>query len=113
MTITANEKNRTVRRPASAGLTGGHSIMRKQFLIPVLAGILALGAAQAFAQTATVVMRNGERVRADIVDMGRNFTLNVNGQMRQVPLGDIVLIDFAGDGRNIPAEEISKANASK
>jgi hypothetical protein len=86
--------------------------MRKQFLIPVLAGILALGAAQAFAQTATVVMRNGERVRADIVDMGRNFTLNVNGQMRQVPLGDIVLIDFAGDGRNIPAEEISKANAS-
>src|SRR5689334_6002115 len=73
--------------------------MRKQFFIPHLAGMLMLGAAQAFAQSATVVMRNGDRVRADVIDMGRNFTLNVNGETRQVPIGDIVLIDFAGDGR--------------
>jgi hypothetical protein len=86
--------------------------MRKQFLIPVLAGILALGAAQAFAQSATVVMRNGDRVRAEVIDMGRNFSLNVNGQTRQVPIGDIVLIDFAGDGRNVTLEEVSKVNAA-
>jgi len=86
--------------------------MRKQFLIPVLVGILALGAAQAFAQSATVVMRNGDRVRAEVIDMGRNFTLNVNGQTRQVPIGDIVLLDFAGDGRNVTADEVSKVNAA-
>jgi hypothetical protein len=86
--------------------------MRKQFLIPVLVGILALGAAQAFAQSATVVMRNGDRVRAEVIDMGRNFTLNVNGQTREVPIGDIVLLDFAGDGRNVTADEISKVNAA-
>jgi len=88
------------------------TIMRKQFIVPLLAGILALGAGQAFAQSATVVMRNGERLRADVIDMGRAFTFNVNGQTRSVPLGDVVLIDFAGDGRNIPTDEIAKVNAA-
>jgi len=86
--------------------------MRKQFFIPLLVGMLTLGAAQAFAQSATVVMRNGDRVRADVIDMGRNFTLNVNGQTRQVPIGDIVLLDFAGDGRNVSNDEVSKVNAA-
>jgi hypothetical protein len=86
--------------------------MRKQFFVPMLVGMLALGAVQAFAQSATVVMRNGDRVRADVIDMGRNFTLNVNGQTRSVPIGDIVLIDFAGDGRNVTGDEISKVNAA-
>ena len=86
--------------------------MQKHFIIPVLVGILALGAAQAYAQSAAVVMRNGDRVRADVIDMGRDFTLNVNGQTRQVPVGDIVLIDFAGDGRNVSLDEVSKVNAA-
>jgi hypothetical protein len=51
-------------------------------------------------------------VRADVIDMGRNFSLNVNGQPRQVPIGDIVLIDFAGDGRSVTWEEVSKVNAA-
>jgi hypothetical protein len=86
--------------------------MRKQLFVPMVVGMLALGAVQAFAQSATIVMRNGDRVRADVIDMGRNFTLNVNGQTRQVPIGDIVLIDFAGDGRNVAADEISKVNGA-
>ena len=86
--------------------------MRKQFFIPVMVGILALGAAQAFAQSATVVMRNGDRVQAQIIDMGRDFSLNVNGQPRRVPIGEIVLLDFTGNGRDISSEEISRANAA-
>jgi len=86
--------------------------MRRQFLIPIVAGMLALSTAQAFAQSATVVMRNGERVRAEVVDMGRTFTLNVNGQTRQVRIGDIVLLDFAGDGQNVSGDEVSKVNAA-
>ena len=84
--------------------------MRKHFLIPMFMGILALAAAEAFAQSATVVLRNGDRVRADVADMGRVFNLHVNGQPRQVPIGDVVLLDFTGDGRNIPVEELRKAN---
>jgi hypothetical protein len=86
--------------------------MRKHFFIPVMLGMLALSAAQAFAQSATVVMRNGDRVQATVVDMGRNFTLSVNGQTRQVPIGDVVLIDFAGDGRNVTLDEVNKVNAA-
>jgi hypothetical protein len=84
--------------------------MRRHFLIPVVVGILALGATQASAQSATVVMRNGDRVRADVLDMGANFTFRINGQEQQVPIGDVVLIDFAGNGRNISQDEINKAN---
>ena len=86
--------------------------MRKQFFIPVIVGMLTFSSVHAFAQNATVVMRNGDRVQAEVIDMGRNFTLNVNGQQRQVPLGDIVLIDFAGDGRNVSSDEVSKVNAA-
>jgi hypothetical protein len=75
-----------------------------------MVGIFALGATQVFAQSATVVMRNGDRVRADVVDMGANFTLRINGQEQQVPINDVVLIDFAGNGRNIAAGEVAKAN---
>jgi len=87
-------------------------VMRKHFLIPVLVGILALGAAQAFAQSGTVVMRNGDRVQAEVVDMGRDISLRVNGQPRRVPIGEVVLFDFAGNGRDISAEELSRANAA-
>jgi sorbitol-specific phosphotransferase system component IIA len=87
-------------------------VMRKQFLIPVLVGILALGAAPAFAQSATVVMRNGDRVQAQLLDMGREIVIGVNGQTRRVPIGEVVLIDFAGNGRDVSSEELSRANAA-
>ena len=86
--------------------------MRKAFFIPLLVGILALGAAQAFAQSATVVLRNGDRLQAEVRDMGQNFMLRVNGQPRQVPIGDVVLIDFGGNGRDIPIEELRRAHAA-
>jgi len=85
-------------------------VMRKLFLI--LVGIFALGAAQAFAQSATVVMRNGDRVQAEVLDMGREIVLGVNGQTRRVPIGDVVLIDFAGNGRDVSGDELSRANAA-
>ena len=59
--------------------------MRKLFFIPVMAGILALSAAQAFAQSATVVMRNGDRVQAEVLDMGRDYALSVNGRSAGCP----------------------------
>jgi hypothetical protein len=74
--------------------------------------LLALSAVEAFAQTATVVMRNGERVRADVRDMGRAFSFDVNGQSRSVPIGDVVMLDFTGDGRNVSAEEVGKVNSA-
>ena len=84
--------------------------MRKQFLVPILVGIFALGAAQAFAQNATVVMRNGDRMQAELVDMGAYLTFRLNGTERQVPINDVVLIDFTGNARNISQDELNRAN---
>jgi hypothetical protein len=85
--------------------------MRKQFLIPIMAGIFAFGAGQVLAETAaTVVMRNGDRVRVDIVDMGAAFTFRINGHEQSVPINDVVLIDFSSNARNLPADEVARAN---
>jgi hypothetical protein len=84
--------------------------MRKLSFFPVLLGVLALGATQAFAQSATVVMRNGDRMQAELLDMGADFSFRVNGTDRRVPINDVVLIDFEGNGRNISQDEINKAN---
>src|SRR5215217_2268054 len=84
--------------------------MRKRFLAPVLALILGLGATQVFAQSGTVVMRNGDRMQAELLDMGANFSFRVNGTERQVPINDVVMIDFTGNGRNISQDEINRAN---
>jgi hypothetical protein len=86
--------------------------MRKLLLVPVLMGVLALGSTRAFAQTATVVMRNGDRVQAEVLDMGANFTFRINGHEQQVPINDVVLIDFAGNGRDIAGDELSRADAA-
>jgi hypothetical protein len=42
-------------------------------------------------------MRSGERVSGQLVDMGGSgFALRVNGQSRNIPTGDVAVIDFSG-----------------
>jgi hypothetical protein len=57
--------------------------------------LACLLAAPAVAQeSATLVLRSGERVSGDLVDMGgADFTMNVNGQERRIPLGEVTVID--------------------
>jgi hypothetical protein len=57
-------------------------------------------------------MRNGDRLQAEVRDMSRVFSLRVNGQPRQVPIGDVVLLDFTGDGRNVTLDEVNRVNAA-
>src|SRR5688572_21819205 len=54
---------------------------------------------------ATLVMRSGEKVTGQLVDMGgAGFTVRVNGQERQVPTNDVSVIDFTGNGDVSEAE---------
>jgi hypothetical protein len=92
---------------------------RKTFIIPALVAMLVAGAAQAYAQTATVVTHSGQRVRGQLVDMGSygdvnygDVTVRFNGRDSQIPMGDVAMIDFVGDGRNIPQAEAARANQS-
>lgn len=75
--------------------------------------MLALGlASSAFAQqNATLLLRSGERVSGQLVDLGGvGFTMNVNGQERRVPTNSVAVVDFAGDANNLPANEVNDTN---
>jgi hypothetical protein len=86
--------------------------MRKTFIIPALLAMLVVGAAQAFAQTATVVTQSGQRIRGQVVDMQNDGSIIVraNGRDSQIPIGDVMVIDLVGNGTNIPPNELARAN---
>jgi hypothetical protein len=95
----------------------GEAMTRKTLIIPALLAMLVAGAAEAYAQTATVVTHSGQRVRGQLVDMGSygdvnygDVTVRINGRDSQIPMGDVAMIDFVSDGRNIPQGEAARAN---
>jgi len=50
-------------------------------------------------ESATLVMRSGEKVTGQLVDMGGvGFTVRVNGQERNIATNDVSVIDFTGNG---------------
>jgi hypothetical protein len=81
----------------------------------LVASIVLLGFAGAAAaqENATLVLRSGDRISGQLVDMGGSgFTINVNGQERQIATGDVAVIDFVGGGQGLPDTEISKVQAA-
>lgn len=93
----------------------------------VLLALLLFGTAEAYAQTATVVTNSGQRFRGQIVSMGQdnNFgnsgnygdaygdsvVVRTNGRDRQIPIQDVTVIDFAGNG-NVSQAELNRASQS-
>jgi hypothetical protein len=68
-------------------------------------------AAPALAQEqATLVLKSGERISGELVDLGGvGFTMNVSGQERRVPQDDVAVIEFVGGD---PSGEVqTKLNA--
>jgi len=60
--------------------------------------VVALPLSTALAQeTATLTLRSGEKVTAELIDLGGvGFTVKVNGTERHIPKNDVAVIDFAG-----------------
>jgi hypothetical protein len=62
----------------------------------VLSGWLG-GAALLAQEPSTIVLKSGERISADLVDMnGSGFAVRVNGQDRTIGTGDVAWIEFVG-----------------
>lgn len=81
----------------------------------LLAACLALVVASSPAsaqQSATLLLRSGERVAGDLIDMGgSDFTIRVGSGERRIPNGEVVVIDFSGlNAQNLPAAEAAKAS---
>jgi hypothetical protein len=87
--------------------------MRKRTWLSAICLItLALGVAVSAQQSATLVLRSGERVNGELLDMGGDFTMRVNGETRHYQTGDVWLIDFVGGGQGLPNTELSAIPAS-
>jgi len=67
----------------------------------LLAGLAIPIAAQAPGAPATIVMRSGDRIQADVIDIAApGMLIRQNGQERNIPPSEVAQIDFAGDGRS-------------
>jgi hypothetical protein len=81
--------------------------MVKRTILAVAASLALVGSAQA-QENATLVMRSGEKVQGQLVDMGgTGFTVRVNGQERQIPTNDVSVIDFTGNG-DVPEADLNR-----
>ena len=90
--------------------------MRKGLLAAlVFALTLTLaGVASAQGERATLLLKSGERVSGRLIDMGgHDFTMQVNGQQRRVSIGDVAVVDFAGNAQNLPAAEINRVSGGR
>ena len=68
---------------------------RTMFALTV-AAVAYVGALQA-QENATLTLRSGERISAQLVDLGgAGFTIRTNGQDRVIPTNDVSVIDFTG-----------------
>ncbi len=88
--------------------------MRHKIVLGGLLVVMFALAAPAFAQVpATVVLRSGERISGDLVDMGADFTMDVNGRERHFAINDVALIDFVGGGQGLPRTELSRVQPGR
>ena len=71
--------------------------MKRLGIAAVLLAARRVGSPAMAAQSATLVLRSGERISGELVDMGAGgLTFRVNGQTRQVPIDQVAVIDFVG-----------------
>ena len=64
-------------------------------------------------QSAMFVLRSGEQVSGELVDMGGSgFQVRVGGSTRQISTGDVAVIDFSGS-TSFPDNEVNQVQAGK
>jgi hypothetical protein len=69
---------------------------KRTILALSVTALISTGLAQA-QENATLVLRSGDRVSGQLVDMGGvGFTVRSGGQERNVPTNDVAVIDFSG-----------------
>ena len=74
--------------------------MLKRMFVALSIATVALAGVTA-QESATFTLRSGERFSGQLVDMGGSgFAVRVNGQDRNIPTGEMALIDFAGSSMN-------------
>ena len=75
--------------------------MFKRTIFALTVAAVAYGGAVQAQENATLTLRSGERISAQLVDHGGvGFTIRVDGQERRIPTDDVAVIDFTGGTMN-------------
>jgi hypothetical protein len=83
--------------------------MKRVVIAAVACALLAPAAVKAQVR-ATLLLKNGTRVTGSLVDLNASgFIINADGRERQVPPGDVSVVDFEGGANNLPQDEASRA----
>ena len=86
--------------------------MFKRTILAIAVAALTLPGLVQAQENATLVLRSGERVSGQLIDLGGvGFTIRVNGQERQIPTNDVSVIDFTGG--NMSDADWAKLNAGE
>lgn len=89
-------------------------MVRKALLAACCSVAIALGGVAVADVPATLVLKSGERISGDLIDLGGvGFTVRVNGEERRIAQEDVVLVDFVGGGQGLPDTELSQVRAGE
>lgn len=84
--------------------------MFKRMILATIA-VAAMAVGTAAQESATIVTRSGEKISGQLVDMGGSgFAFRVNGQDRNIPTGDVAIIDFSGNG-DVPEADLARVSS--
>jgi hypothetical protein len=76
--------------------------------------LLAAGTASAQGVSATVLLKSGEKVTGNLLDLdARGLVMSVSGQQRNIPVNDAAVIDFSGNASSLPSSEVQKVAAGQ
>jgi len=82
--------------------------MMKRTIVALSIAALSVAGTALAQENATLLMRSGETVTGQLIDMGGvGFTIRVNGQERQIPTNDVAVIDFTGNPSDTDWSKIS------
>lgn len=74
-------------------------MLKRSIVAAACAALLTFAGPAQAQENATLVLKSGERISGELVDLGGvGFTMRVSGAERQVPKGDVAVIEFANAG---------------
>lgn len=82
--------------------------MFKRTILALSVAALSITSVALAQENATLLMRSGESVSGQLIDMGGvGFTIRVNGEERRIPTNDVAVIDFTGNPADTDWTKIS------
>jgi hypothetical protein len=78
---------------------GGQQMLRRIVGALACTAVLLFAAPADAQESATLVLRSGERISGELVDLNaRGFAIRVGGELRRVNKGDVAIVEFSGAG---------------